>query len=215
MSSPSENKILKRLPANQSKFIEFTHYLANHLDFLGDVVKQQVLDSVVFAPVEFQHEMVSDFLENQKNKTISKAIADEKKEKVIEKKNADKQSKLDEKRRAKEEKELAKKEERERVKEEKRVKKQLEKAENEKKKKELKIKNSKKNPIVVSDNITATEDQVSCEATNPRSSNVELATEEFVGTPNKEEPQVTSSPSNVKKAIKKRVVKKKKEEDKA
>jgi hypothetical protein len=215
MSSPvaAINTIPKKLPAGQMKYIEFMYHVVDRLDFIGDVVKQQMIDSIVFAPVEFQHELVTSFLEKNKNKVISKEITDKKKQNVIDKKNADKQAKLDEKKRIKEEKELAKKEERERVKEETRLRRQQEKEENNKKKKDLKIKNSKKNPIVVSDNITSTTSIEPNEIVANEPSTSELATEEFVKTPNKDDSQNEKSPSIVKKAIKKRVTKKKKEEE--
>ena len=217
MSSPSAqvaNSAPKKLPASQTKYIEFMYHVVGRLDFLGDVVKQQMLDSIVFAPVEFQHELISSFLENQKSKVIAKEIADKKKQIIVDKKNADKQSKLDEKKRIKEENDLAKKEERQRVKEEKRAIKLQEKEDNDKKKKDLKIKNSKKNPIVVSENIISTTNVDTPDiATSTSPPNTELAAEEFVHTPNKDEAKPDNSPSLVKKAIKKRVTKKKKEED--
>ncbi len=215
MSSPvaASNAIPKKLPAGQMKYIEFMYHVVDRLDFVGDVVKQQMIDSIVFAPVDFQHELVASFLEKNKNKVISKEITDKKKQNAIDKKNADKQAKFDEKKRIKEEKELAKKEERERAKENNRLKRQQEKDENNKKKKDLKIKNSKKNPIVVSDNITSTTTVDANEIIASEPLNSELATEEFVNTPNKDEALTEKSPSLVKKAIKKRVLKKNKEEE--
>ena len=199
-----------KLSAGDNKFILFTHHLVNSLDFLGDIVKQQILDSVVYAPVEDQQRLLCDFVTKEKQKEIAKAIVDQKKQNIIDAKLAEKQAKIDEKKRIKEEKENAKKQEKERLKEEKRAKKELEKAEKEKKKTELKQKNSK-NSIVVSENMTATETVA----------NDELQTEKFVSSTPKleEEPEEkaeTKSPSLVKKAIKKRtaVAKKKKENNK-
>lgn len=202
-----------KLSAGDNKFILFTHHLVSSLDFLGDIVKQQILDSVVFAPVEDQQRLLSDFVTKEKQKEIAKTIVEQKKQNIIDAKNAEKQAKIDEKKRLKEEKENAKKQEKERLKEEKRAKKELEKAEKEKKKKELKQKNSK-NSIVVSENMTATE---------PAATD-ELQTEKFVSSTPKLEEETTEtvaeedpkSPSLVKKAIKKRtaVAKKKKENKK-
>lgn len=191
-----------KLSAGDNKFILFTHHLVNSLDFLGDIVKQQILDSVVYAPVEDQQRLLCDFVTKEKQKEIAKTIVNQKKQNIIDAKLAEKQAKIDEKKRLKEEKENAKKQEKERLKEEKRAKKELEKAEKEKKKKELKQKNSK-NSIVVSENMTA---------------NDELQTEKFVSSTPKldedtEQKTETKSPSLVKKAIKRRtaVAKKKKE----
>lgn len=199
-----------KLSAGDNKFILFTHHLVNSLDFLGDIVKQQILDCVVYAPVEDQQRLLCDFVTKEKQKEIAKAIVDQKKQNIIDAKLAEKQAKIDEKKRLKEEKENAKKQEKERLKEEKRAKKELEKAEKEKKKKELKQKNSK-NSIVVSENMTATETVA----------NDELQTEKFVSSTPKleeetEEKAETKSPSLVKKAIKKRTAaaKKKKENKK-
>lgn len=199
-----------KLSAGDNKFILFTHHLVNSLDFLGDIVKQQILDCVVYAPVEDQQRLLCDFVTKEKQKEIAKAIVDQKKQNIIDAKLAEKQAKIDEKKRLKEEKENAKKQEKERLKEEKRAKKELEKAEKEKKKKELKQKNSK-NSIVVSENMTATETVA----------NDELQTEKFVSSTPKleeetEEKADPKSPSLVKKAIKKRTAaaKKKKENKK-
>lgn len=193
-----------KLSAGDNKFILFTHHLVNSLDFLGDIVKQQILDSVVYASVEDQQRLLCDFVTKEKQKDIAKAIVDQKKQNIIDAKLAEKQAKIDEKKRIKEEKENAKKQEKERLKEEKRVKKELEKAEKEKKKKDLKQKNSK-NSIVVSENMTATETVA----------NDELQTEKFVSSTPKleedaEEKAEPKSPSLVKKAIKKRTAAKKK-----
>ena len=199
-----------KLSAGDNKFILFTHHLVNSLDFLGDIVKQQILDTVVYASVEDQQRLLCDFVTKEKQKEIAKVIVDQKKQNIIDAKLAEKQAKIDEKKRLKEEKENAKKQEKERLKEEKRVKKELEKAEKEKKKKELKQKNSK-NSIIVSENMTATTEAVV---------NDELQPEKFVSSTPKldeetEEKTNTKSPSLVKKAIKKRTaVAKKKKEDK-
>ena len=199
-----------KLSAGENKFILFTHHLVNSLDFLGDITKQQILDAVVYAPVEEQQSLLCDFVTKESQKEIAKTIADQKKQNIINAKLANKQAKIDEKKRIKEDKENAKKQEKERLKEEKRVKKELEKAEKEKKKKELKQKNAK-NSIVVSENMTATE----------TAANDELQTEKFVSSTPKLEGDTDrentdpKSPSLVKKAIKKRtaVVKKKKEKE--
>lgn len=199
-----------KLSAGDNKFILFTHHLVNSLDFLGDIVKQQILDCVVYAPVEDQQRLLCDFVTKEKQKEIAKAIVDQKKQNIIDAKLAEKQAKIDEKKRLKEEKENTKKQEKERLKEEKRAKKELEKAEKEKKKKELKQKNSK-NSIVVSENMTATETVA----------NDELQTEKFVSSTPKLEEETEEkaaadpkSPSLVKKAIKKRTAAKKKKENK-
>ena len=186
-----------KLSAGDNKLILFTYHLVNSLDFLGDITRQQILDSVVYAPIEDQQHLLSLFATKDKQKEIANVIVDHKKQRIIDAKNAEKQAKIDEKKRLKEEKENAKKAEKERLKEEKRAKKELEKAEKEKKKKELKQKNSK-NSIVVSENMTATE----------TAADDELETEKFVSsTPTLEEAPENSdakSPSLVKKAIKKR-----------
>jgi hypothetical protein len=197
-----------KLSAGDNKFILFTHHLVNSLDFLGDIVKQQILDSVVYAPVEDQQSLLCEFVTKEKQKEIAKAIVDQKKQNIIDAKLAEKQAKIDEKKRLKEEKENAKKQEKQRLKEETRAKKELEKAEKEKKKKELKQKNSK-NSIVVSENMTATETVT----------NDELQTEKFVSSTPKleeetEEKTDPKSPSLVKKAIKKRTAVAKKKENK-
>lgn len=205
-STTIKPKALK-LSTGDNKFILFTYHLVNSLDFLGDIVKQQILDSVVYAPVEDQHRLLSDFVTKDKQKEISKTIVNQKKQNIIDAKNAEKQAKLDEKKRIKEDKENEKKQEKERLKDEKREKKQLDKAEKEKKKKELKQKNSK-NSIVVSDNMTATE---------PAPSLDELQPETFVSSTSKlqetEKTNADPSPSLVKKAIKKRTAVAKKKND--
>ena len=107
------------MSAGDNKFILFTHHLVNSLDFLGSIVKQQILDSVVYAPVEDQQRLLCEFV-TKKSKRNCQGYRGPEKQNVIDAKLAEKQAKIDEKKRLKEEKENAKKQEKERLKEEKR-----------------------------------------------------------------------------------------------